>query len=185
MAPETGATKEEFIRWLSDRVRGQGTRGTQATSRWFLLSRLASRRVAVHETWRTTGGWGSPSSRGESCENSPQLYRGEKTPKPHRVSESFFGRYGGINCGPVFYDWAFRNGQKAADELDYVPLPAKVVEQVEASWKANIQGKLNTLDDIYRFAVEQASISRGQFLELIVVLILVLELVLLLLGVMK
>src|ERR1700693_5730460 len=80
-------------------VGGQDTRGTQATSRWFLLSRLASRRVAVHETWRTTGGWGSPSSRGESCENSPQLYRGEKTPKPHRVNESFFVRYGGINCG--------------------------------------------------------------------------------------
>jgi phosphate transport system substrate-binding protein len=38
-----------------------------------------------------------------------------------------------------FYDWAFKNGQKAADELDYVPLPAKVVDQVEASWKANIQ----------------------------------------------
>jgi len=38
-----------------------------------------------------------------------------------------------------FYDWAFKNGQKAADELDYVPLPAKVVEQVEASWKANIK----------------------------------------------
>ena len=38
-----------------------------------------------------------------------------------------------------FYDWAFKNGQKAADELDYVPLPAKVVDLVEASWKANIQ----------------------------------------------
>lgn len=53
------------------------------------------------------------------------------------------------------------------------------------TWKANVQGKLKTLDDIYRFAVEQASISRGQFLELTIVLILVLELVLLLLGVMK
>jgi phosphate transport system substrate-binding protein len=38
-----------------------------------------------------------------------------------------------------FYDWAFKNGQKAADELDYVPLPAKVVDLVEASWKSNIQ----------------------------------------------
>ncbi|MDE0854465.1 MAG: phosphate ABC transporter substrate-binding protein PstS [Nevskia sp.] len=38
-----------------------------------------------------------------------------------------------------FYDWAFKNGQKAAEELDYVPLPAKVVELVEASWKANVQ----------------------------------------------
>jgi len=52
-------------------------------------------------------------------------------------------------------------------------------------WKANVQEKLKTLDDIYRFAVEQTSMSRGQFLELTVVLILVLELVLIFLGVMK
>jgi len=53
------------------------------------------------------------------------------------------------------------------------------------TWKANVQAKLKTLDDIYGFTVEQSSISRGQFLELTVVLILVLELVLLLLGVMQ
>jgi len=52
-------------------------------------------------------------------------------------------------------------------------------------WKANVQEKLKTLDDIYRFAVERTSMARGQFLELVVVLILILELVLLLLGVMK
>jgi hypothetical protein len=53
------------------------------------------------------------------------------------------------------------------------------------TWKANVQSKLKTLDDIYGFTVEQSSMARGQFLELIVVLILVLELVLLLLGVMQ
>jgi hypothetical protein len=53
------------------------------------------------------------------------------------------------------------------------------------TWKANVQEKLKTLDDIYRFAVEQSSMSRGQFLELTVVLILVLELVLIFMGVMK
>ncbi|MCL4183813.1 MAG: phosphate ABC transporter substrate-binding protein PstS [Burkholderiaceae bacterium] len=34
-----------------------------------------------------------------------------------------------------FFRWALNNGQKLALELDYVPLPAGVVEQVEASWK--------------------------------------------------
>jgi len=53
------------------------------------------------------------------------------------------------------------------------------------TWKANVQEKLETLDDIYRFAVEQTSMSRGQFLELTVVLILVLELVLIFMGVTK
>src|SRR5438477_3524691 len=52
-------------------------------------------------------------------------------------------------------------------------------------WKAKVQEKLETLDDIYRFAVEHTSMSRGQFLELTVVVILVLELVLILMGVMK
>jgi hypothetical protein len=53
------------------------------------------------------------------------------------------------------------------------------------TWKGNVQEKLKTLDDIYRFAVEQSSISRGQVLELSIVLILVLELVLVFMGVMK
>jgi hypothetical protein len=53
------------------------------------------------------------------------------------------------------------------------------------TWKANVQEKLKTLDDVYRFAVEQSSISRGQFLELAIVLILILELALVFMGVMK
>ncbi len=52
-------------------------------------------------------------------------------------------------------------------------------------WKANVHEKLKTLDDIYRFAVEQTSMERGEFLELAIVLILVLELVLFFMGVMK
>jgi len=52
-------------------------------------------------------------------------------------------------------------------------------------WRDSVEDKLETLDDIYRFAVEQVSISRGQFLEIAVVLILVIELVLFFLGIMK
>ena len=53
-----------------------------------------------------------------------------------------------------------------------------------ASWKGSVKEKLETLDDIYRFAVEQIAISRGHLLELTVVLILVFELVLFFLGIM-
>jgi phosphate transport system substrate-binding protein len=35
-----------------------------------------------------------------------------------------------------FFDWAFRNGQAMAGELDYVPMPEAVVAQIKASWKA-------------------------------------------------
>jgi hypothetical protein len=52
-------------------------------------------------------------------------------------------------------------------------------------WKASVQEKLKTLDDIYRFAVEQTSISRGEFLELTVVILILLEVILFLLSIMK
>lgn len=33
-----------------------------------------------------------------------------------------------------FFDWAFKNGQKLAVDMDYVPLPPAVVSMVQASW---------------------------------------------------
>jgi hypothetical protein len=52
-------------------------------------------------------------------------------------------------------------------------------------WKGNVREKLKTLDDIYRFAVEQTAMARGEFLELAIVLILIFELVLFFLGIMR
>jgi hypothetical protein len=52
-------------------------------------------------------------------------------------------------------------------------------------WKANVSDKLKTLDDIYRFAVEQTAMARGETLEIMIVLILVFELVLFFMGIMK
>ena len=50
-------------------------------------------------------------------------------------------------------------------------------------WKGSVQEKLRTLNDIYRFAVEQTSMARGEVLEITVVVILVIELALFLAGV--
>ncbi|MDB5928627.1 MAG: phosphate transporter substrate-binding protein PhoT family [Polaromonas sp.] len=33
-----------------------------------------------------------------------------------------------------FFDWAYKNGDKTADDLDYVPMPANVKSIVEKSW---------------------------------------------------
>ena len=52
-------------------------------------------------------------------------------------------------------------------------------------WKANVRRKLDTLGDIYRFAVEQTGMARGEFLELCIVLILVFELALFFMGIME
>ncbi|MDQ6628931.1 MAG: phosphate ABC transporter substrate-binding protein PstS [Pseudomonadota bacterium] len=37
-----------------------------------------------------------------------------------------------------FFDWAYGHGDKMADDLEYVPLPAPVKELVRKSWSANI-----------------------------------------------
>ncbi len=39
----------------------------------------------------------------------------------------------------AFFKWAFENGQSQAQALDYVPLPAELVQQVEAYWAAEFK----------------------------------------------
>jgi phosphate transport system substrate-binding protein len=38
-----------------------------------------------------------------------------------------------------FLDWCLRNGAAQAEKLDYVPLPAGVVDLVEATWKSEVR----------------------------------------------
>jgi hypothetical protein len=52
------------------------------------------------------------------------------------------------------------------------------------AWKDAVKDKLKTLDDIYRFAVDQTAMDRGEILEAAIVFILVLELVLFFMGIM-
>jgi phosphate transport system substrate-binding protein len=33
-----------------------------------------------------------------------------------------------------FFSWAYKNGEKAADDLDYVPMPKPVVASIEKVW---------------------------------------------------
>ncbi|OAM53310.1 phosphate ABC transporter substrate-binding protein PstS [Methylovorus sp. MM2] len=40
-----------------------------------------------------------------------------------------------------FFDWAYKNGGTMAKGLDYVPMPANVIQLIEASWKSNLKAK--------------------------------------------
>jgi len=40
-----------------------------------------------------------------------------------------------------FYDWSYKNGGKAAEKLDYVPMPAAVAKMVRATWKKVLKDK--------------------------------------------
>jgi phosphate transport system substrate-binding protein len=33
-----------------------------------------------------------------------------------------------------FFEWAYKNGDKTADDLDYVPMPAAVKAQIQKVW---------------------------------------------------
>jgi phosphate transport system substrate-binding protein len=38
-----------------------------------------------------------------------------------------------------FFAWAYSKGAKMAEELDYVPMPSKVVSEIEAMWSKEIK----------------------------------------------
>ncbi|MEW6761216.1 MAG: phosphate ABC transporter substrate-binding protein PstS [Pseudomonadota bacterium] len=38
-----------------------------------------------------------------------------------------------------FFDWAYKNGDAAAVELDYVPMPDSVTKLVQDAWRANVK----------------------------------------------
>ena len=40
-----------------------------------------------------------------------------------------------------FFSWSFKNGQSMAAELDYVPMPDKVVRLIEDAWKSQIRSQ--------------------------------------------
>jgi len=40
-----------------------------------------------------------------------------------------------------FFDWAFTNGNKTAESLDYIPMPANVVAMVRKTWASDIKNK--------------------------------------------
>jgi phosphate transport system substrate-binding protein len=38
-----------------------------------------------------------------------------------------------------FFDWAFKNGNQAANDLDYITLPESVVAEIKQQWKAKVK----------------------------------------------
>ncbi|HXX82976.1 MAG TPA: phosphate ABC transporter substrate-binding protein PstS [Casimicrobiaceae bacterium] len=38
-----------------------------------------------------------------------------------------------------FFDWSFKNGQKMAEELDYVPLPDNVTKLIAGAWRSEVR----------------------------------------------
>jgi phosphate transport system substrate-binding protein len=41
-----------------------------------------------------------------------------------------------------FFSWAYKNGDKMAESLDYVPMPDSVVKLIEAKWKTDVKASM-------------------------------------------
>ena len=41
-----------------------------------------------------------------------------------------------------FFSWAYKNGDKMAESLDYIPMPDSVVKLIEAKWKSDIKASM-------------------------------------------
>jgi phosphate transport system substrate-binding protein len=55
------------------------------------------------------------------------MYKKAKHPERAKIAMDFFG-------------WALHDGQKLAQELDYVPLPSALVQQIDGYWHAQFNG---------------------------------------------
>jgi phosphate transport system substrate-binding protein len=44
-----------------------------------------------------------------------------------------------------FFDWAYKDGKDMAEQLDYVPIPDKVVQMIQKSWAGNLKGSNGAL----------------------------------------
>lgn len=42
-----------------------------------------------------------------------------------------------------FFDWAYSSGAKAAEDLDYVPLPESLVTAIRATWGSDLKDSAN------------------------------------------
>nr|WP_114771620.1 phosphate ABC transporter substrate-binding protein PstS [Microvirga subterranea] len=91
--------------------------------------------AAAGADWKSAPGFGISLTNQPGDEawpiTAPTFILVHKTPeKPEQVAEAL-----------KFFDWAFKNGDQMAAELDYVALPAQVEDMVRASWEADIKDK--------------------------------------------
>jgi phosphate transport system substrate-binding protein len=85
--------------------------------------------AAANANWTSAPGFGvnlnnQPGDQAWPMTSASYILMHKAAEKPERTLEAL-----------KFFQWALDKGQNLALELDYVPLPAAVVKQVEASWK--------------------------------------------------
>ncbi len=89
--------------------------------------------AAAGADWKGTPGFGAiltdqPGKASWPISGASFILMQTKQDKPQNASEVL-----------KFFEWSFKNGQKMAEELDYVPLPEPLVRQIADAWKAQLK----------------------------------------------
>ena len=89
--------------------------------------------AAVGADWKGTPGFGAvltdqPGKAAWPISGASFILMQTKQDKPQNATEVL-----------KFFEWSFKNGQKMAEELDYVPLPAALIKQIADAWKAQLK----------------------------------------------
>ena len=90
--------------------------------------------AAANADWKSAPGFGilltdQPGDKSWPVTGAAFILMYKKQDKPERAQQVL-----------DFFDWAYKSGDKLAMELDYVPMPASVVKQIEAAWASEIKG---------------------------------------------
>ncbi len=94
---------------------------------------LTFQAAAVGADWKGTPGFGAiltdqPGKTTWPISGASFILLQAKQDKPQNAVETM-----------KFFDWAFKNGQAMASELDYVPLPEPLVRQIADAWKTQVK----------------------------------------------
>ncbi|TGD94572.1 phosphate ABC transporter substrate-binding protein PstS [Methylobacterium nonmethylotrophicum] len=89
--------------------------------------------AAANADWKSAPGFGiilnnQPGEKAWPVTSATFILMHKKSDKPDRATAAL-----------KFFDWAYSNGDKLASDLEYVPLPANVKDQVRAVWKSDIK----------------------------------------------
>jgi phosphate transport system substrate-binding protein len=89
--------------------------------------------AAANANWKSKPGYGVILANQPGAQSWPMtaatwilMYKKPKDPKASASALKFF-------------DWCYKNGDKMASSLDYVPMPSNVVKDVENYWKSEIE----------------------------------------------
>ncbi|NYT62022.1 phosphate ABC transporter substrate-binding protein PstS [Alcaligenaceae bacterium] len=89
--------------------------------------------AAANADWNSVPGMGvvlteEPGAASWPVTSASFILIGKKQDKPENAKQAL-----------AFFDWAFKNGAQLAAELDYVPMPANVITQIQDAWKNEIK----------------------------------------------